>query len=100
MPFFIKAATVALVGVVLLAAASISFNYALRGEAVRHVAQKGARTLLANVTRGVERFSEKGMTPDRELRLRLALRAAVPRLRPLVDELKPLFEDTQRGGSQ
>jgi hypothetical protein len=94
MPFFIKAAVVALVGVVLLSAASISFSYITRGEPVRNAAWRATRATIDNATIGIEWFGREGMTADRERRLKVALRAAVPVLKPYIDELRPLFADT------
>ena len=90
MPFFIKAVTCALVGAFLLITAAVAFNYALK-EPVRHMGQKAARATISTFEKG---FAEKlqKMSPEKQEKIRLALREAVPFLKPYVDELKPLFE--------
>lgn len=90
MPFFIKSTVVALVGVLLLSAASISFTYALR-EPLRKAGLKAGRAAIKNFTKGLNEFGENGLSPSREKKLRLALRAAVPQLKPYMIELRPLY---------
>ena len=91
-PFFIKAATVAVVGVVLFSVASLSFTYALR-EPLRKMTQRAAKAVVKNVTDEIHEFANDPQSPERELKIRLAIRAAVPKLKPYMDELKPLFVD-------
>jgi hypothetical protein len=91
-PFFIKAVTVALVGTILLAAGSVSLTYSLR-EPLRKAGLKTGRAAIASFTKGLESFSKKEVTPEKEKRIRLALRASIPKLKPYVDELRPLFEN-------
>jgi len=91
-PFFIKSVTVALVGTFLLAAGSISLTYSLR-EPLRKAGLKTGRAAIASFTKGLESFSKKEITPEKEKKIRLALRASIPKLKPYVDELRPLFEE-------
>ena len=89
-PFFIKAAVVALVGAFLLSAAGISFNYALRGH-FKSASQKASRAFVKSFVKEVETFAAKEISGDRDRKIRLALRASVPKLQPYFDELRPLF---------
>ena len=51
------------------------------------------RAAIASFTKGLESFSKKEITPEKEKKIRLALRASIPKLKPYVDELRPLFEE-------
>lgn len=90
LPFLVKAAAVAVVGSFLVIAIAVAINYALR-DPLRHAAQKTARAAVAQITAGLEDFARRDLTPDREERLRKALRGAVPVLRPFLEEVQPLF---------
>ena len=92
MPFFIKSATVALVGVILIVAANVSLTYTLR-EPARKAGLKFGRATVKTFIAGINDFSEKELTPAREEEIRLALRNSIPKLKPYVDELRPLFQD-------
>ena len=91
-PFFVKAVTIALVGTFLLAAGSVSLTYSLR-EPLRKAGLKTGRAAIASFTKGLENFSKKEITPEKEKKIRLALRASIPKLKPYVEELRPLFEN-------
>jgi hypothetical protein len=93
-PFFIKASVVALVGAVLIATSHVAVLYALQ-EAPRKAGLKAGREVVRGVTKGLESFAKKEMTPEREERLHLAIRSAVARLQPFASDLTPLFEDAQ-----
>jgi len=90
-PFFIKATVVALVGVFLFSAASISFTYALR-EPVRKLGQRTGKATIKQFTGGVKEFVSKEITPEKEEKIRLAIREAIPKLKPYMEELRPLFD--------
>ena len=89
-PFFIKAAVVALIGVMFVIAANVTVLYAIQ-ETPRHMGQKAGRAALKEFARSFEKAAEQARTPEREMRLRLAIRNAVPKLKPFADELAPLF---------
>lgn len=91
-PFAFKAAIVALVGAALLITSAVAVTYVLR-EPLRHATQKVARSALHQITTGLEDFARRDLTPDREERLRNGLRGAVPLLRPIIEELQPVFND-------
>jgi hypothetical protein len=91
-PFMLKTAAVAIAGGVLFVCAVVSINYVLR-EPLRHGAQKVAHAAVEQITAGLEDFARQGLTPEREERLRQALRGAVPLIRPLIEEAAPLFPD-------
>lgn len=90
MPFFVKAATVALVGGFIALTASVGLAYALR-EAPAKAGQKAGRAVL-------QQFQEnfvaqlRDTNPEQEEKIRRSLREAVPLLKPYAQELKPLFE--------
>ncbi|MGJ3259981.1 MAG: hypothetical protein ACFE0S_10295 [Rhodospirillales bacterium] len=92
MPFFIKLGAVALVAVLLFSAASISFSYALR-DPLRKVTQRTARAAMDNIAAELTEFANDPQSKEREERIRLAIRAALPKLKPYVDELRPLFDE-------
>jgi hypothetical protein len=98
-PFFIKAAVVALVGGLLVATSHVAVLYALQ-EGSRQVGLKAGRAAIQNFTSGLERFAERDMPPERQERLRLALRAAVARLQPFAPELAPLFGSAEAQPSE
>lgn len=89
-PFLIKAAVVALVGAILVGTAHVSILYALQ-EAPRSMALKAGRSAIKRFVSGLEDFAEKEISPEREARLRGAIRAVVPKLQPYAEELRPLF---------
>ena len=89
-PFFIKAAVVAFIGVILIIAANVSVLYTIQ-DAPRHIGQKAGHAALRELARSFEKAAKKEQTPEREKRLRLAIRDAIPNLKPYVDELAPLF---------
>mgnify|MGYP006273798627 CR=1 FL=1 len=97
-PFALKAAVVALVGVALLISSAVTVNYVLR-EPLRHAAQKTVRTAMLQVTAGLEDFARRDLSPDREERLRAALRGVVPVLRPFIEELYPLLPGREGGAT-
>lgn len=90
-PFFIKAATVALVGVVMLSVASLSFSYAVR-TTLKNDAQNLGRLVINQVVAGLDEALAKEINPEQEAKIRAMVRQAVPRLKPYADELRPLFE--------
>lgn len=90
-PFLIKAAMVAVVGVVLLIAASVAFTYSLR-DPLRKVAQRTGRAVVTQMVEQAQTAALEEMSPEQKDRLRLALRTAVPKLKPFADELRPLFD--------
>ncbi len=92
LPFLVKAAAVALVGATLVIAAGVSIHYALEGS-LRSAAQRTGRAAIEQIIRGLDDMGRRDLTPERAERLRAALRAAVPVLKPFVDELRPLFGD-------
>lgn len=92
MPFLFKTAAVAVVGSVLIIATAVAANYAMR-DPLRHAAQKATRAAVLQITAGIEDAARRDLTPDREERLRVALRNVVPVLRPFIEELQPLFGD-------
>lgn len=90
MPFFIKAATVAVVGAFLLVSAGVAIGYALQ-EPVKKAGQKAARAVVQQFESGFT--SELARTsPEQQARIHQALREAVPHLKPYTDELKPLLQ--------
>lgn len=91
-PFAFKAAIVALAVASVFVTGVVTLNYALR-EPLRHSAQKAARAATQQITLGLEDFARRDLSPDREERLRAALRGVIPVLRPYFEELKPLFPD-------
>lgn len=91
-PFFIKAAVVALVGGLLVATANISIIYTLQ-TAPRHLAVYANRVFVRNFAREFEKLQERDMTPERQAKIREAIRKAVPILRPYAVELRPLFQE-------
>jgi len=90
-PFFIKTAAVALVGALLIAAANISIIYTLQ-TAPQHLALYANRVFIRNFANEFERIHSREMTPEREAKIREAIRRAVPILKPYAQELRPLFE--------
>ena len=102
LPFFIKSAVIALVGVFLITTASISFTYMLR-EPVRKASQKAARAVTKELVKGLEDFAHEGTSPERERKITASIRAAGPHLRPYIEELRVLFVsplDQNQGPSQ
>ena len=93
-PFFVKSATVALVGVMLIVAASVSLTYTLR-EPARKAGLKFGRSIVNTFVAGLNEFSEKELTRDREAKIRLVLRNSAPKLKPYIEELRPLFDGLQ-----
>jgi hypothetical protein len=88
--FFIKAATVALVGCSIALTASVGLAYALR-EAPAHAGQKAGRAVVLGLQDGLVAQLRR-TTPEQEEQIRRSLREAVPLLKPYARELKPLFE--------
>lgn len=93
-PFALKAALVALVASTLLISSAVTVNYVMRDQ-LRHASQRMARAALLQITAGLEDFARRDLTPDREERLRNGLRGAVPVLRPFIEELQPVFNETK-----
>ncbi len=93
MPFFIKLVAVSLVAVFLFSAASISFSYALR-DPLRKVTQRTARAAMDNIAAELHEFANDPQSKEREERIRMAIRAVLPKLKPYVEELRPLFDET------
>jgi hypothetical protein len=92
-PFIIKATAVALVGAFLLSFASISFTYALR-EPLRKLGQRAGRAAIHQFVGGLNDFAAQEITASKEEKIRLAIRAIIPKLMPYVAELRPLLENT------
>jgi hypothetical protein len=92
LPFFAKAAAVAVVGGILLVSAGVFINYALV-ESLRTQAQKTGRAAIQQIIHGLEDMARRDLSGEREERLRAALRGVVPILKPFVVELRPLFAD-------
>ncbi|MDP4594465.1 MAG: hypothetical protein NWT00_07905 [Beijerinckiaceae bacterium] len=92
MPFFIKLSAIALVGVFLFSVASISFSYALR-DPLKKMTQRTARAAMSNIADELTAFANDPQSKEREERIRLAIREALPKLKPYVDELRPLFAE-------
>jgi hypothetical protein len=90
MPFFIKSAVVAAVGAFLLGTAAVSFSYALHKTA-KHTGQVAGRAVLHSFGEGLA-DAFKNETPQRQEKIKLVLRSAVPHLQPYMQELKPLFQ--------
>jgi len=85
-PFLIKASVVALIVIGLVVGAGVAVTYTLENT-TRYMAQNFIRSI------------DKSLTPEREQKIRLALRNAVPRLKPFAEELAPLFGcQDQKGG--
>lgn len=91
-PFLIKCAAIAAVGSILIVASGVAINYSLRND-LRNAAQKTSRAAMEQIIRGIEDMGRRDLTADREARLRLALRGAVPVLKPFIEELRPLFSN-------
>ena len=92
-PFLIKASVVALIVIGLVVGAGVAVTYTLENTP-RNVGQKATRYMARNFIRSID----KSLTPEREKKIRLALRQAVPRLKPLAEELAPLFGCPNRQG--
>ena len=93
-PFLIKASVVALIVIGLVVGAGVAVTYTLENTP-RNVGQKATRYMAQNFFRSID----KSLTPEREQKIRLALRNAVPRLKPFAEELAPLFGcQDQKGG--
>lgn len=90
--FAFKAAIVALVLAVMMAAAAASFTYAMR-EPLRNAGVKLGRAAIAQVEKGLRQAIEKEMTPKRRERLRILVADAVPHLKPYIAELRPLIAE-------
>ena len=90
-PFFIKAATVALLGAMLIAAANISIIYTLQ-TSPRKLALYANRVFTKNFTEEFNKIHRKEMTPEKEAKIRAAIRSAIPILKPYAQELRPLFK--------
>ncbi len=102
LPFAFKTMIVTLALAALIVTATATVNYALR-EPLRSAAQKTARAALGQIVAGMEDFARRDLSPDREERLREALRGIVPVLRPFIEELYPLLsgpESTPAGASR
>jgi len=92
-PFFLKTAIVALVGVLFVVTANVSVIYTLR-ETPKHLAQTAGRAFIHRFVNNLDKFAREGITPAREEKIHQALRNAVPRLKPYMDDLAPLFDQT------
>jgi hypothetical protein len=92
LPFLLKAGAVAVAGVLLICAASIGIRYTL-GEPLRHAAQRTAHAAVEQMTLGLEDAARRDLTPERRERLKQALRGIVPLVKPIIQELQPLFDD-------
>jgi hypothetical protein len=93
-PFLIKASVVAFIGVLLVVAANVSVFYLL-DTAPKSVAKKAGRAAIQNL----QNFAAEEMTPEKQQKLRLAMRAAVAKLQPFSAELAPLFPCEARARS-
>jgi hypothetical protein len=94
--FFIKSLVVVLVGVTLLSAASVSFTYALR-EPVRTAGLKTGRVILKEFMKGLETFANEEITKEKETKVRDLIKESIPKLKPYLTELRPLFESNENG---
>ncbi len=92
-PFLVKASVVALIVIGLVVGAGVADNYTLENTP-RYVGQRATRYMARNFIRSIDNF----LTPDREQKIRLALRQAVPRLKPMAEELAPLFGCPEKSG--
>lgn len=90
-PFFIKAATVALVGAMLITAANISIIYTLQ-TSPKKLALYANRVFTKNIAKEFEKIHRNKITPEKEAKIRAAIRSAIPILKPYAQELRPLFE--------
>ena len=97
-PFFIKAGAVALVGVFLFAVGSMSFSYALR-EPLKNHSQRAGRALMDQIAKGLTNYGDKDVKREKEEKIREGIRRAVPKLKPYVNELKPLFKSDSKAPS-
>ena len=93
-PFLIKASVVAFIGVLLVVVANVSVFYLLE-TAPKSVAKKAGRAAIQNL----QHFAAEEMTPEKQQKLRLAMRDVVAKLQPFSAELAPLFPCTARGGT-
>ncbi|NQV99236.1 MAG: hypothetical protein HQ483_06035 [Rhodospirillales bacterium] len=91
MPFFIKAATVAVVGAMLIGAANISIIYTLQ-TSPKKLALYANRVFTKNFVAEFDRLHREEMTPEKKAQIRAAIRSAIPILKPYAQELRPLFE--------
>ena len=94
-PFLIRAAVVALIGVLFIVAANVSILYTLR-ESPKHAAQVAARYAARKLVSEFSRLTPAVISPEREQKIRSALRAAMPTLKSLSRELSPLWDCPQK----
>ena len=94
-PFLIKAAVVALIGVLFIVAANVSILYTLK-ESPKYLAQVAAQYAKRKIISELFRLAPDMLSPEREQKIRSALRAAVPTLKSLSRELSPLWDCPQK----
>ncbi len=90
-PFLVKAAVVALILLGLAVGTTAAVTYSVKNTPL-YVAQKTTRYMARNFFRSMD----AELTPEREKKIRLALRQLVPRLKPFAAELAPLFGCSER----
>ena len=93
-PFLIKAAVIALIGVMLIIAANVSLTYTIT-ESPKHMAQVAGRYMVRKFATEFARLAPENLSPERERKIREAVRAAVPTLKSLSGALSPLWDCPQ-----
>ena len=91
-PFLLKAVIVAFIGALLIVTANLSVIYTLR-ETPKHLAQTAGRAFIHRFINKLDKFAKEEITPNRDKKIHAAIRAAVPRLKPYVRDLAPLFNE-------
>ena len=91
-PFLLKAVIVAFIGALLIVSANLSIIYTLR-ETPKHLAQTAGRAFIHQFINKLDKFAKEEITPSRDEKIHSAIRAAVPRLKPYVRDLAPLFNE-------
>ena len=91
-PFMIKAGIFAVVGGLLIAIANVSLTYTLQS-APKKLALRAGRLAVTNFAQSFEKFHRREMSPEKEMKIREAIRKVVPKLRPYAQEFRPLFEE-------
>lgn len=90
--FAVKTALVTLAVTIILAAAALSFAYAVR-EPLHKVGLKLGRAAVARVEWGLTEAARAELTPEKQESLRRLTAEAVPALKPYVRELRPLLAE-------
>ena len=91
-PFLLKAVIVAFIGALLIVTANLSVIYTLR-ETPKHLAQTAGRAFIHQFINKLDKFAKEEITPNRDKKIHAAIQAAVPRLKPYVRDLAPLFNE-------